>query len=608
MTKSDDALALSNIIHSASRIDMPSSGVVCHVAFFDPIASRTGDVSASVKERKQAIAENFMALYRAMVLNKDAITWPLGRQTPSVFDRVVNLTFDWNSLRASMHFELHDEYGSLLVYLYAPNTGNLNSFANEFVGNFSILDAIIERRGENRSENCFKYLYNDIWSAFINDIFGVISLTKLVFKGFSPTQFVNVRGVIHSGGITNASDRHGDDKKPPRDHKGSYAARMADYVWPFIASEPRTKPLARSDVAACGMAHGHVLYMSALGAHSNVLSLEPGDDNSPPVRYIVCSTQTKLSDRVVTVLIDNLHSAVILRHAAIEKYEEIRGAKIKCQAIIEKMRHIWNLIEGDVAKESENIKSGLIDVRASITALDGEFINGIMDRIERSQRYTEQFYDIIKQLEISRIHQFEPYDRFVDHLIGGKFKQIAKIGERLREIESEYTALMRSYMSFVSARSLGEIVAGNAQMHGLQEASSKLLNTITVLQSRAELVVSGALIPYYLGNGLSETLEALFQVNKHTPVGAQIEIVVWVFSWVVGLSLFIEGLAKNFPDTRWGAVAEWLVNIVRKAINMVMMFLRIFQHSNVVWALVTCLIAGAWVVAVVYFDLPERFR
>jgi hypothetical protein len=380
------------------------------------------------------------------------------------------------------------------------------------------------------------------------------------------------------------------------DDSRGYAQAITEIVWPFMRSEPRVRTLVKSDVAACGMVRGHVLYMSSLGTNSPIQLEQEDDKKSPPVRYIICSHKVRFDDGDISILVAQLHNAITLRHAALEMFGKIRNARGTCREINKEMCAIWELTEQDMTVVSREIKSRMLGVRVMINKLDDGFVNGIIDRVMRSKRYVEQFERVKNELAIESLRKFERYDRFLERLIGGKFRSIEKVGKIIEQIEGEYAALMRAYVAFLSARSLEAIVQRSTEMAELQDASRSLLRTIKELQSKAELLVCMFLVPYYFGNTCAEGLGGLFRVKEHSELEEQISQVSWTFAFVLAAGLTVHSCAENYDDSWPGRLSKKMLASVLKPL----------QDSSVGLVVAGVLFAAAWVWAVVVWDLPSK--
>jgi hypothetical protein len=447
--------------------------------------------------------------------------------------RLSIIWFRWQGLRAVIRIEYHGEFVTLTSILDLsiepkPFTA-VEGRENQQVHLRNIMRKLKrlfdDKVAESRSYLPIAFHQNLVWRDFESEV--------LIFKkapGLSPSAafgpvFADFRGMITGSTIGSpdnplhsASDhvlqepfrdcvrRPRTDYLDPPPAVSRWRKESLRRLWPLFESEAY---LREFEFTASAFLDGRVIYVSALGPKPSE-PLDPGWEWTP-VYYYLHSSNTdpwqmgRLVDRIHTLGSFRLASTIgiNLLNRAGAFVDELREAlNLASRSIQLEMRRLGRDVEcwdpPSAAEEGKPAADEVIPspdeamaaVEDSYKAMDSRFSRGFRHRLERAQYYIDRFQQEARTLRAKRIEGFQLYDEFVLRRMGGLFRYVALLSNRMSDIDARQRTLGRAYAALKTGEVTCRIDRQNKQ--------------IKTIQDFGEAALIGILLPYYAGTMMIE--------------------------------------------------------------------------------------------------------
>lgn len=503
----------------------------CHVAYLKPLAEH---------ETQSARRATINRLLKSVV----GFRHGLHRN-----HRFQVLETEWESIPVTFRVRLHEELISSLIYIHvdrAHNSANeIVSKLNEYFDAFADVATRGLCTGADWPSKCHKFLFEEVWASFFSGNKERIPPPSPEWPHYPP-ELANPNIIANFRGLIIEQKR---DLAAGIDNE-----RIAQSLGPFLCCTGKQRI---EDLSVSTLKRGRAFHASTLGQSSS------GAYDAETHRYVVCShslDQEELGD-----LINTGHELGILRLLAIRPLPDL-----------EKAEELLFQIEREIDRTLETPPSerGSAEIRESIgqkfRALNNMFGGDIRSRIIRSTRYKNNITALINTIDVLDVRTFkslkQKYEAIIDNTIGR--------AERLR---LDYD---RVYGEFRSARHLAAL-EGTAK----SAAETATRNTrIQKLQETAEFFLFFALVPYYIGNNLSETAHAVIPLfvnkDKNEFLFNVVYTVIWLFAGALSVSLGARWFATYHPKTPIGKIAKMASG---GAIKLWFKFFRRPSMRSVVW-------------------------
>jgi hypothetical protein len=388
-------------------------------------------------------------------------------------NRVVVMEFNWEGIAATARIEIHTEY--FLITTIAELDA-VSDTMPEFQELVSYLQSVAKPPSPPdiaSADSLRKFLFLEFWNHRVALMAADTALGEILTDKAFRNLFADFRGLVISG----KTHKLPDAPKFGQSEELAWGKQIDFKLLPLFTE------IKRYECTASYMLDGRALYMTTLGPQLP----EAHDEDLLPLQYIFyihesdheTGKQAIVSKWQLGRLVDRIHLLGTVRLASLKYLPELRDASTSLSGL-----------DGYV-KEARNDRTGGISVRslrrahlqlANIAAKFGERTKtdtGMSYRVERSRYYVEQFNANLEALRIRRLEGYQRYDEFVRHRLGPVFDFIHRLGIR-RERAVNALSLLDQF---------------------------QIDEDIRTIQAYGEVVLFGALVPYYLTN-LAEHLVA----------------------------------------------------------------------------------------------------
>jgi hypothetical protein len=333
------------------------------------------------------------------------------------------------------------------------------------------------------------------------------------------------------------------------------------------------------DFSICTMKGGLAFHASTLGRLR-----ESGEKDAH--RYVVCAKSLDKSQ--LGELIDTGHWIGTLRLAAIMLGPRLGEAKRHLRQIEYEIGATYRrLNDPDGLTRELQDRIGEILSR-SIQRLNDAFDGDLRERLRHSRGYKKQCDSLMSSLQISRIEGYKPFDQTTSDMLLPTSLSVEQLLKDYDRVMDEYRILR--YIASV-------------------ESTAKKNTVIEELQVTAELFLFVALVPYYLGNWISETTHAFFDGifgiddHKHSVV----DKLIWLFALTLGGYLALGSLAKHKSHTKTGEIVSAIIETLhRTPPESIKLSFRRLLLSATVWVLGVFLFAVLLVIVEIQYRLIDR--
>lgn len=462
--------------------------------------------------------------------------------------RSIKIRFFWHGIATTLDFELHTEFMTLTTILEASEQKSeeqIDQLRNIDNGVFAVLYEGLCGLSKARLADgkiCVQLhdqLYHAIWKRVELDLI-------MPLRDLAPSlgaKFADFRGIALGPRGPNPNV----DFSPPfaegragtrtgLEREAQCDIQDFDGLWDFLTCAlPKDTEFTLSRFLK-----DRAFYATALGAQAEIfVGLK-----STPLYYVLY--EDTLNPWQLGRLIHRVHRAGAARIAAIMHFEQLTkasGILAVVEGILE--RAMFRLADFDRKPDTEDvIREDLRKMHRQAEARLGEIsklkLDGTLDsRIERSRYYVKQFCRATDALRIERVSGFQPYHEFVHQRMGPVFEYIDSLGSSYARVQNDRSLLLERIQALYSLHHA-------SQMSQAQRQISVAEGQISEAQRIADIALSCALGPYYVGSIVSHAL------SRWIP-----EHVVFLYALTFGIVMFVfiqlggeEGHNSRFLDTR----------------------------------------------------------
>jgi hypothetical protein len=442
-----------------------------------------------------------------------------------------------------LRFELNTEFFTVTAFADFSEAPDMSIVALENQGtgdrvlqdvqwHFGILADILNRKLRDKSQPPFSndhwrnelckfdahdYLYHEFWSNFEREFLLTQSMQRSgiqrssrygrVFADFhglvvnEPTKEKKAEEVFERPFEPNTEPSQ---VEPYRDIP-TWSSEKIKQFWPFLTCSQRID-LKNFEFTASSLLRGRAVYVSALGAQPP----EPAGSHEPVLYFVACRTRRKWQ---IARLLDTLHQLGTVRLAAIVELDRLHksgGWLRDIERLIEATRksiekNSQAIGARDEKKREEATARVIRIVAANVSSMEGKLATifrigdesylgkqSLAYRLERAAYYIQQFTTGVRRLEPERIEGYQPYDQFVLRRLGSAFAYVQMLNQRHQRITQE----IRFFVQYLAAQS--------AVIQAIR--TNRTNQTIERAQVIGEIVLFGALLPYYVGHVLGDTI------------------------------------------------------------------------------------------------------
>jgi len=439
--------------------------------------------------------------------------------------QVISYQFKWYKMRVTLRFEMHTEYFTISIFIDGspkPDAGDsdvteISRRVSDNLGALFELQAKNERDPKACSE-VHAFLYHNIWKTFFCEVLEVPNF-DLRSLGYI---FVDFRGLIVGTPDDPARDAQpfqlpfyrtptNDDLPPQRQPRtsDSWSSRLHAF-WPFLTSEIRVE-FNKYEFTASQMLQGHALYVTALGAQPSQYLQD--HDRFPLLYFAYVDARSTWQ---IGRFVDRIHHLGTVRIAAIMEVDRLRASGLALRNVEHDIDEAFILAQRDADDKAatETLFQRISNIQNELSQINACFDGGLEYRVERSRYYVKQFRDGVQALRILRLEGFQQY----------------------------FLTRNSNDMARDSNAIAAAIAARNEAIEGLQ--------------TTAEIMLFGALAPYYVGM-IAHHLLGLFGYSEDDP---------WPYEWFIWLlvSATGAGAALHRFRTRYNAKYLQISRFVRR--------------------------------------------
>ncbi len=535
------------------HVDVDAPTLICHIAFWKPFAPQTDD-----RPRRLTVINNLL----------DSIHQQYGHTLAQRLDApghasVVSIP-PWHSMEVTLRFELHKEIVSLAIYIRAKRTNDTDNdpVAKNIIDSLANLNAIID--GAHPSmllADMYSCLYDDAWIKFFNDNNKLDPYKKFNFNhDIDDAELISdVRGLILVSSFCSDCDR------------------TITALHPFLCCSTIT---SLDNYTICQMMDKKVLHFSALAK----------PDKTNP-HYMVCANSGSINSMDLGNLVETGNRLIVSRLAAIRAARDfpvlsdvIRKIAVECSCIRRSFSD--NVPIEQIHERMRKLSAGLFVQLENLCVGDPNY------RLHMVEKHKNDFDSNCTELAISSVMTYKQYDKYTTGVLLPNVKWARKLLHKYNQCIEQYADLQSMATEVATSVSAG--------------VTAKKNTTIEKLQETAELFLFIALVPYYLGNAITETAEAVcdaFHLSK-PPI---FDAAAWAFVWAGGLWLALESVAKWDSEERYVKSARATVATLKGAPpDCVKGWFERSLRSSAVWAWGVILFAVLWSFVVIHFQPFER--
>lgn len=422
--------------------------------------------------------------------------------------RTVGFKFLWRSLPAVLTFELHTEHVTLTTYFdlskqRSEHEAMLYARRTDIARYVDTLEAVVEmaRLGSLPGvAACKPYhdaLYEEIWREFQQDILSPLYREAEARNGIGE-KFVDFRGlVLGARDSFSMPFTENPDEKEERPGEPRCTALQAQNIWPLLKSN--FVESGQREFTLSSLLSGQAFFVTALGEQ---VSISTAAHNKPLCYFVYEDT---LNEWQLGRLVYRLNRAGTARIAAAMHFWELRKAS-------NYLSRVETALENALGTSTATAESGggTHGLREKLTASQSDvetwlgrivsecrFDGTLASRVERSRYYVSHFKRVTKALRIDRVPGYQTYDEFVQQRVGPVFDNIDRIGRK-------YDRLLDNRALLLSRLQMLETIEQEQAIAGAQR-------TIVRAQRVADVALSCALIPYYVGSLFAHMLEGVVQ-------------------------------------------------------------------------------------------------
>lgn len=210
-----------------------------------------------------------------------------------------------------------------------------------------------------------------------------------------------------------------------------------------------------------------------------------------PLTFLICIHGEALKEHeqgwamLMGHVLDRAHTITTMRLAALLDLKQLRAASIAL-AKVDDLKATAREAIGDYEEHeiaADRAHRAVDALRRRLAEINGNFLEanaagvGLTFRIESSRYYIEEFRKHVDGLRLSPIDGYQSYAQTIDQSIGIIFEFISRLGVRYDRLVRETRSIEQSF-STVQTRHTGNLIAE--------------------IQRNGELLLIGALVPYYL--------------------------------------------------------------------------------------------------------------
>jgi hypothetical protein len=388
-------------------------------------------------------------------------------------NRVVVIEFNWEGIAATARIEFHTEYFSITTIAELKAVSGDMTEYGELVAYLQSVNKRPSPADIVQADGLRKFFFFDFWDHRVALMAEDTALRDILTDDAFQNLFADFRGLV----ISNMTFKLQNEPEFGQS-EGLAWGKQIDFKLLPLFTEAKNY-----ECTASYMLDGRALYMTTLGPQLP----EAQDWDLLPLQYIFyvhesdhqTGRHTIVSKWQLGRLVDRVHLLGTVRLASLKYLPQLREASTSLAGF------------DGYAKEARDDRTGGISVRslrrahlqlANIAAKFGELTKtdtGMSYRVERSRYYVEQFNANLETLRIRRLEGYQRYDEFVRHRLGPVFDFIHRLGIR-RERAINALSLLDQF---------------------------QIDEDIRTIQAYGEVVLFGALVPYYLTN-LAEHLVA----------------------------------------------------------------------------------------------------
>lgn len=283
---------------------------------------------------------------------------------------------------------------------------------------------------------------------------------------------------------------------------------MIDSVWPIVRGinndasyDPK---YGKPEYSVSILQKEGALHISSLGQfQSGAENIESG------VYLLVVPYSNRYS---LGRVIDRLHSAAILRLAAIREIHYLNKASDKINSLLLSMN------QAGIEMPSEETVNGW---QKEFGTIGGPFDDSnsiginLMYRIDRSRYYAREFKAVLKLMGVRSVRGFQNYENFIARRLFSQFDHVDGIGRRYDEIRNQLlylnSARQRAKLDALQssiASNVAKAEGGVGKTNNLLESSEQQVASTNNLLATAE-TLSVFPIGYYVGNMLYDSMKSM---------------------------------------------------------------------------------------------------
>jgi hypothetical protein len=475
-------------------------------------------------------------------------------------NRVVVMEFNWEDIAATVRIEIYTEYFSITTIAELHPVSDTMPEFRELIDYLQSVGKRPSLVDIARADSLRKSLFFEFWDHRLGLMADDMALGEILTDSVFRNLFADFRGLV----ISNKTFKLQDAPKFGQSEELAWGKQIDFKLLPLFTE------IKQHECTASYMLDGRALYMTTLGPQMP----EAQDWNLLPMQYIFyiqefdhqAGNETIVSKWQLGRLVDGVHLLDTVRLAALKYLPQLLEASTSLSgldAYVKKVRS--DLTHRTTASNLRQTHQYF----ANITTIFGEMTRtdtGLLDRIERSRYYVEQFNANVGVLRIKRLEGYQRYDEFVRHRLGPVFDFINRLGIRYESAVGTLSLL--DFYSSTRTQQIGE--------------------DIRTIQAYGEVVLFGALVPYYLTSLAEHVIQpdwmkfcaiAIFvvflgvaawrySVFKERDIAGQIAYFIGgaLFAGLVIVGLHYLGLLKpsepmpnpnvssNSDPTRWGSV------------------------------------------------------
>ncbi len=469
-------------------------------------------------------------------------------------DHVVSLAFYWRGIRCVVRCELQLEYFLITMFMDLsvkprPGAAELDTQKQLWTALRAILaalkkaappDTVVEPSPGLRAAHT--QLYESIWTAFCDDLFQDAQLDHL------GRVFADFRGVILGTTKNSApsiqmpfwrSTTGISSRTYSASRTEAYWQKVIRALWPFMQATRRL-PLRRYEFTVSRVLDGRGIYATALGP---LPKYGYGDEDRVPLFFLVVfdGHNTWQLGRLIQTLVH----LDILRIAATKDFDLLRARADALGRIEADLASQTNLL-GDLLAPKNNSSPLERDKDIAAVAEQGELLRSRLAkgawldeysldfRTAQSRSYREEFVRTLRLLRLGRLEGLQPYDAFVERRLGQTFDFIQRVGSRFEKASAGVSTLFKQLQS---------------------DRTEKNFKAVVKLQAVGEVALWAALLPYYIGSILDNSLVSLAVsiansgCNGHV---GRLEIILRILTWftvaLIGWRMAIDRFRALMPE------------------------------------------------------------